>query len=211
MQQESAVEQDERKAIRVWMRTVMANHNWTANGWATRAGTSTSNITRFLNSDSKFIPSARTLAKLAAVAGSSPPLLNTGGQETTYIKRPVYDAEGLVVDMIVIDDDNVEIYKLGEWSGMGAKGIFGNSTVVVEPKKSFKELNDGDIILYKSNSVGLLCAEYRNHMLNYYPADANNMPQEFNNSNELYWSPIKTKDVGDKRLVGKVIQMMLKF
>jgi hypothetical protein len=48
-------------------------------------------------------------------------------------------------------------------------------------------------------------------MLNYYPADANNMPQEFNNSNELYWSPIKTKDVGDKRLVGKVIQMMLKF
>jgi hypothetical protein len=194
MQQESAVEQDERKAIRVWMRTVMANHNWTANGWATRAGTS-----------------ARTLAKLAAVAGSSPPLLNTGGQETTYIKRPVYDAEGLVVDMIVIDDDNVEIYKLGEWSGMGAKGIFGNSTVVVEPKKSFKELNDGDIILYKSNSVGLLCAEYRNHMLNYYPADANNMPQEFNNSNELYWSPIKTKDVGDKRLVGKVIQTMLKF
>ena len=205
------MEQDERKAIRVWMRTVMANHNWTANGWATRAGTSTSNITRFLNSDSKFIPSARTLAKLAAVAGSSPPLLNTGGQQTTYIKRPVHNAEGMVVDMIVIDNDNVEIYQLGEWSGMGAKGIFGNSTVVVEPKKSFKEINDGDIVLYKSITLGLLCAEYRDHMLIYYPTLASHLPQEFNDQNEPYWSPIKTKDVGDKRLIGKVIQTMLKF
>ena len=205
------MEQDERKAIRVWMRTVMANHNWTANGWATRAGTSTSNITRFLNSDSKFIPSARTLAKLAAVAGSSPPLLNTGGQQTTYIKRPVHNAEGMVVDMIVIDNDNVEIYQLGEWSGMGAKGIFGNSTVVVEPKKSFKEINDGDIVLYKSITLGLLCAEYRDHMLIYYPTLASHWPQEFNDQNEPYWSPIKTKDVGDKRLIGKVIQTMLKF
>ena len=205
------MEQDERKAIRVWMRTVMANHNWTANGWANRAGTSTSNITRFLNSDSKFIPSARTLAKLAAVAGSSPPLLNTGGQQTTYIKRPVYNAEGLVVDMIVIDDDNVEIYQLGEWSGMGAKGIFGNSTVVVEPRKSFKELNDGDIILYKSKALGLLCAEYRNHMVIYFPTNASHWPQEFNDNNEPYWAPLKSKDIGDKRLIGKIVQTMLKF
>ena len=205
------MEQDERKAIRVWMRTVMANHNWTANGWATRAGTSTSNITRFLNSDSKFIPSARTLAKLAAVAGSSPPLLNTGGQQTTYIKRPVYNAEGMVVDMIVIDDDNVEIYQLGEWSGMGARGIFQNSTVVVEPKKSFKELDDGDIILYKSISVGLLCAEYRDYMVIYFPTNANHWPQEFNDNKEPYWAPIKSKDIGDKRLIGRVKQTMLKF
>lgn len=205
------MEQDERKAIRVWMRTVMANHNWTANGWANRAGTSTSNITRFLNSDSKFIPSARTLAKLAAVAGSSPPLLNTGGQQTTYIKRPVYDAEGLVVDMIVIDDDNVEIYKLGEWSGMGAKGIFGNSTVVVEPKKSFKELQNGEIVLYKSKSLGLLCGEYCEGMLIYFPTNAQDLPEEFNDIGEPHWSPIKSKDIGDKRLIGKVIQTMLKF
>ena len=205
------MEQDERKAIRVWMRTVMANHNWTANGWATRAGTSTSNITRFLNSDSKFIPSARTLAKLAAVAGSSPPLLNTGGQQTTYIKRPVYNAEGMVVDMIVIDDDNVEIYQLGEWSGMGARGIFQNSTVVVEPKKSFKELDDGDIILYKSISLGLLCAEYRNQMVAYYPTNASQWPQEFNDNKEPYWAPIKSKDIGDKRLIGRVKQAMVKF
>lgn len=205
------MEQDERKAIRVWMRTVMANHNWTANGWANRAGTSTSNITRFLNSDSKFIPSARTLAKLAAVAGSSPPLLNTGGQQTTYIKRPVYDAEGMVVDMIVIDDDNVEIYQLGEWSGMGAKGIFGNSTVVVEPKKSFKELQNGEIVLYKSKSLGLLCGEYCDGMLIYFPTNAQDLPEEFNDIDEPYWSPIKSKDIGDKRLIGKVVQTMLKF
>ena len=205
------MEQDERKAIRVWMRTVMANHNWTANGWATRAGTSTSNITRFLNSDSKFIPSARTLAKLAAVAGSSPPLLNTGGQQTTYIKRPVYDAEGLVVDMIVIDDDNVEIYKMGSWTGMGAKGIKGQSIVVVEPKKSFKDLNDADVILYKSKTLGLCCAEYHKDVITFFPTMANMYPVEFNDFNEPYWSPIKIKDIGDKRLIGKVIQTMLKF
>ena len=204
------MEQDERKAIRVWMRTVMANHNWTANGWATRAGTSTSNITRFLNSDSKFIPSARTLAKLAAVAGSFPPLLNTGCQQTTYIKRPVYDAEGLVIDMIVIDDDNVEIYQMGEWTGMGARGIVGHSTVVVEPKKSFQDLDEGDIVLYKSNSIGLMCAEYRNDLLACYPSDARVMPEQFSHIGQEFWSPIKAKDVG-KRLIGKVKQAMIKF
>lgn len=205
------MEQDERKAIRVWMRTVMANHNWTANGWATRAGTSTSNITRFLNSDSKFIPSARTLAKLASVAGSFPPLLNTGGQQTTYIKRPVHDAEGLVVDMIVIEDDNVELYQMGFWTGMGARGIFSASTVVVEPKKSFKDLDDGDVILYKSKALGLCCAEYRDGLINFFPQVVSSVPEEFNDIGEPYWSSVKCKDIGDRRLIGKVVQTMLKF
>ena len=67
------MEDYESKAIRVWMREVMTNREWSANKWATKAGTSPSNITRFING-SKFTPSSKTLAKLIYVAGSSPVL-----------------------------------------------------------------------------------------------------------------------------------------
>lgn len=52
----------------------MDNREWSANKWATLAGTSATNITRFLNGSSKFCPSARTIGKLARVAGSQPSL-----------------------------------------------------------------------------------------------------------------------------------------
>ena len=73
------MEDFEVKAIRVWMRSIMDVKDWTPNKWATLSGTSPTNITRFLNG-SKFVPSSKTIAKLAAVAGSSPDL---GGQSLT--------------------------------------------------------------------------------------------------------------------------------
>ena len=73
------MEDFEVKAIRVWMRSIMDVKEWTPNRWATLSGTSPTNITRFL-SGSKFVPSSKTIAKLAAVAGSSPDL---GGQSLT--------------------------------------------------------------------------------------------------------------------------------
>ena len=73
------MEDFEVKAIRVWMRSIMDVKEWTPNKWATLSGTSPTNITRFLNG-SKFVPSSKTIAKLAAVAGSSPDL---GGQSLT--------------------------------------------------------------------------------------------------------------------------------
>ena len=35
--------------IRVWMRQVLDQNGWTAREWATKANTSPTNITRFLN------------------------------------------------------------------------------------------------------------------------------------------------------------------
>jgi len=65
------MEDYEAKAIRVWMRSVMHQREWSANKWATMAGTSPTNITRFLNGG-KFIPSSKTIGKLSYIAGSAP-------------------------------------------------------------------------------------------------------------------------------------------
>ena len=67
------MEDYEVKAIRVWMKSVMATREWSANKWATMAGTSPTNITRFLNG-SKFVPSSKTIGKLSYIAGSAPQL-----------------------------------------------------------------------------------------------------------------------------------------
>jgi transcriptional regulator with XRE-family HTH domain len=53
--------------LRMWMLAVMVEHDWNAQQWASKAGTSPTNITRFLNG-SDHVPSYKTLAKLAMVA-----------------------------------------------------------------------------------------------------------------------------------------------
>jgi transcriptional regulator with XRE-family HTH domain len=63
-----------RRSIKVWMREVLHQKGWTANEWATKAGTSATNITRFLQPESRIVPTASTLAKLVRVAGSQPRL-----------------------------------------------------------------------------------------------------------------------------------------
>lgn len=63
-----------RNAVRVWMRQVLEDKGWSANEWATHAGTSPTNITRLLSPLGKTVPSVDTISKLAMVAGSQPPL-----------------------------------------------------------------------------------------------------------------------------------------
>ena len=70
-----------RNAVRVWMRSVMADRNWSANEWATAAGTSPTNITRVLAPNSSIVPSIDTIGKLAQVAGSQPALYPTANQD----------------------------------------------------------------------------------------------------------------------------------
>lgn len=202
------MEEDERKAIRVWMRTVMSKYDLTANRWAEQANTSSTNITRFLNSDSKFIPSARTIAKLAAVVGSTPQLLKGNPDIESFTKRPVINHEGNLVDMIVVDDDTVELYQLGYWTGMGQMGIMSYSTVVVKPVKKIKDFEDGDIVLYHSKACGLLCGMIENNQLCYYPRNPTQYPETFTDIQS--WRPIPiNKIVGP--FIGKVIQCMTKF
>ena len=63
-----------RNSVRVWMRSVMAERDWSANEWAVQAGTSPTNITRLLAPTGKTVPSIDTISKLAMVAGSQPAL-----------------------------------------------------------------------------------------------------------------------------------------
>lgn len=63
-----------RRAIKVWMREVMQSKGWSANEWATKSGTSATNITRFLSPTSDIMPSGSTIAKLSRTAGSQPKL-----------------------------------------------------------------------------------------------------------------------------------------
>lgn len=72
----------ERKAICVWMRSVMHQREWSANKWATMAGTSPTNITRFLNGG-KFVPSSKTIGKLSYIAGSAPQLSQNARLDAT--------------------------------------------------------------------------------------------------------------------------------
>lgn len=199
------MEEIERRTIRVWMRQVMQEHGLSANAWAMKAGTSPTNITRFLNSDSKFIPSARTLAKLAKVVRSSPQFLNASKQER--IKIPVMDANGQVDHMIVVDRDDVVAYKLKEYTGMGSMGIMSHSTVIVEPRNTWNDIEENDIVCVCSPSYEILCGRYNNGLINYYPS-SNAVPPEFDPQN---WMSVPTDYIGDEGLYGKVIQSIINF
>lgn len=65
-----------RQRIAAWLQEILAIKGWSAETWARAAGTSGTNITRFLNGKSSFLPSATTLIKLAGGAGVAPPLVN---------------------------------------------------------------------------------------------------------------------------------------
>jgi len=60
------------KYLRTWMRGIMNEHHWTAQQWAREAGTTPTNITRFVKGSSH-IPSYVTLVKLAHAAGVNIP------------------------------------------------------------------------------------------------------------------------------------------
>ncbi len=72
-----------RNAVRVWLRQVMENKNWSAREWALAANTSPTNITRLLDPLNKTAPSIETVAKLARIARSQPNLVTGGTLEET--------------------------------------------------------------------------------------------------------------------------------
>ena len=64
---------DVRRRVVNWMRSVMVARDWSAEEWARRAETSPTNITRLLASPKgASLPTTETLGKLAVVAGSQP-------------------------------------------------------------------------------------------------------------------------------------------
>jgi len=82
--------------IRTWMRSVMERRHWSAEHWARVAGTSATNITRFLRGTTH-VPSTRTLARLSQACGSMPEI---GQQVLSLVPAdravPLYSAKDAV-------------------------------------------------------------------------------------------------------------------
>jgi hypothetical protein len=72
-------------ALRVWMRETLEKRGISAEQWALQAGTSATNITRFL-AGSEHVPSLKTVAKLAASSGTWP-ALGSGSRALSVSER----------------------------------------------------------------------------------------------------------------------------
>jgi transcriptional regulator with XRE-family HTH domain len=185
------VVESERRSIRVWLRQTMKDKGMTANEWATKAGTSPTNITRFLNSDTKYIPSSRTISKLSKVVGTQPGYFQSAQGDTI----PVKDASGAVVDMIVDPKiGKVEAYQLGSWTGYGAGGIRSYSTVIIATDQKIK---DGDVVAVEDEEHGILCGQAMGKFIVFKASDW-----------EFSKPPLEIKNT---KMIGKIVQSITKY
>ena len=180
------MEDYEAKAIRVWMRSVMHQREWSANRWATMAGTSPTNITRFLNGG-KFVPSSKTIGKLSYIAGSAPSLSQNATLDAA--SRTI-----LLKDHLENDIGQVTVYNLtGEIVAYKfdrdspTYGVHPNDIIVARKQKKFE-----------SNNVVLFFYE-----------DRLQMGKKIEGINSLYQSRMnRTVKLADVRIIGRVVQIV---
>tara|TARA_R110000782_G_scaffold33603_3_gene80905 strand:- start:843 stop:1412 length:570 start_codon:yes stop_codon:yes gene_type:complete len=130
----------EQRVIRVWMRTVMDEKCWTANKWAVLAGTSPSNITRFVKG-SKFTPSSATIAKLAYVAGSHPNLSRNEITKANVNSVIVYDMDSTRLGVISVFGVKGEVKAFKVDKDYVSCNVEANDIVVVREDKKFNANN----------------------------------------------------------------------
>lgn len=137
----------EQRAIRIWMRTVMAEKDWTANKWAVLAGTSPSNITRFVRG-SKFTPSSATVAKLAYVAGSHPVLSRNEITKAKVFPVTVHDTSMNPIGVMSVFGvtGSLKAYKLD--LNYASCEMMCDDIIVVRNDKTFKA---NDIVVFLHN------------------------------------------------------------
>ena len=184
----ASIEDDtSRRSIKVWMREVMQTKGWTANEWARKAGTSPTNITRFLAPTSTIIPSSSTISKLSRVAGSQPRMgihnLNTA---------PACNVP-LLIPQLVVGFSSKELWEFVMSSaaqarliavdgtiegpsfvvdvpafGMTGRGIHPGDRILVEKVKP-ADLEAGHIVLFKHQDQAMI-GEWQGGMIVFYPA-----------------------------------------
>jgi hypothetical protein len=136
----------ERKALKVWMRGVIASQHMSAYEWAIKAKISQSTITRFLSGASEYIPSSRTVAKLVAIAGSEPRTTSTHGETRTL---EVLNTEGKRVRYVNVHgiEGKLLAMELHQPTGFGLGGINKGDTIIIQEDAKF---NEEDVIMYES-------------------------------------------------------------
>ena len=138
-------DEQQRKALKIWMRDNIKNHGMSAYEWATKAGTSPTNITRFLNG-AKNIPSSRTIAKLARVSGNEPNSLYVTDTNTRTIE--VFDTNGKRVRYVSVYGIEVKVlalqfdYDTGYFFG----GIDREDVIILQENNM---PNDKDVFCYE--------------------------------------------------------------
>lgn len=176
-----------RRAIKVWMRDVMTSKNWTASQWARLAGTSPTNITRFLSPTSDIIPSGSTISKLARVAGSQPklgaltevnatsawhlpiivPRLLSGfspAQLWEYLMRPQSPLQTIAVDSNFNGPAFVTDVSA---AGMVGRGIAPGDRIIVENVKR-GEIETGHVVLFRHEDQ-VKVGEWQGSVIVFYP------------------------------------------
>ena len=186
---QNTIDEQERKALKVWMRGVIQNQKMSAYEWATKAGTSPTNITRFLNGNAKSIPSSRTVAKLSHVSGTEPTkitvadsltrtleVFNTKGNRVRYVN--VYGIEGKALAL-----------ELDTPSGYGTAGINKGDTIIVEQDVKIEE---EDVFAFRFEHRVLIGQKVGNKIIHH-----------------SLWE--KHKLFKDVEVIGKVIQCIKSF
>jgi SOS-response transcriptional repressor LexA len=134
-----------RNAVRVWMRQVMAERQWSAAHWAKLANTTPTNITRFLSPGCRIVPSSDTISKLAQAAGSQPNLGFVPGAARVAVRVVPVVREGYLIMRDAVSHGTNEtvavassasdqaVAVLVESDSMNASGIFPDDIIVIEP------------------------------------------------------------------------------
>ena len=128
------------------MGSIIANQSLSANEWAKKAGTSHTNITRFFNQVSKYIPSSRTIAKLVKVAGTHP--YTKISTNDTYHTIKIIDENKNKLNSTKEHNVTCKLIaiKLHGITGYELSGINAGDIIIVQ--KDVKK-EDQDIIMYE--------------------------------------------------------------
>lgn len=180
------MEDYESKAIRVWMRSVMQTREWSANKWATLAGTSPTNITRFLNGG-KFVPSSKTIGKLSYIAGSAPSLSQTATLDAASRTITLMDHLENEIGRVTVYNltGDIVAYKFDRESP--TYGIDPNDIVVARKQKKFE---DGNVVLF-------------------FDEDFLQLGKKIDGMNAVYQSrKNRTVKLADVRIIGRVVQIV---
>jgi len=148
---------DQKHKIATWMREVLDRNGWTAKDWATRAHTSPTTITRFLGQQ-RYIPSGRTLNKLASAANSVPPIgkqVSVNIYEIPLMRVIEMDPAKLEKDGVVVTTHEVSseaICVVLDHDTMTLAGMLPGDELVCEPLGK-KQPRTNAIIAYYDGGV----------------------------------------------------------
>lgn len=180
------MEDYEAKAIRVWMRSIMQTREWSANKWATMAGTSPTNITRFLNGG-KFVPSSKTIGKLSHVAGSAPQLSQNATLDAASRTITLKDHLEKDIGQVTVYNLTGEIVAYKYNRDSPTYGVHLNDIVVARKQKKFESSN---VVLF-------------------FYEDRLQMGKKIEGINSVYQSRMnRTVRLADVRIIGRVVQIV---